>query len=556
MKTMSGPTEGPVSRGRTRVCGPRRLALPLLAVLALGVSGCGDPPVGPTPPRTLELSFSRDTLILDRWADTATVGVTVRDETGGTVRGVSVTFESLDPGVAQVSAAGLVRSLALGTARIRVTASGGSGVASVQREVTARVVIQPNSACLRPEPRPRGPASGTITFANAEYLEHLPTPTLDGYRTIPLDFDGDGDVDIVRLEYSYPSSSPYTGAVRVFRNQGDGTFENVSTSAVLGIIVPDHPRDFEVADFTGDGVPDLYVAQHGFDASPFPGAPNLLLTRAGNQLTNQFQSRFSPARSSGFSHGSSVADVDCDGDLDLVEINVSNLAPNALFLNNGAGNFSEAPQSAFPVATQIRWQEAAFIDIDADGDPDLFLGARATPGSNQDLILINDGFGRFRERDGVRPAAGLFSPLRAINNAKAADFNGDGLDDLLLFEIPQPFSTVSAIRLWLNNGNGSFSDESAAWGLPPLCDGEVIEPLWVQDLNGDGWPDVLLPWGCGQLGTGIFVNTGSRFNFVSFTQIEPWFGGDNATPIDLDGSGRPALLFGDRGGSPALVRIR
>ena len=548
---------------------PRRFALryPLL-MASLVVGACGGD--GPTDPRdegpddvppatvTLSVSFPSDTAVLDRWADTVTAVATVRDQNGATPSGVSLAWQTLDPAIAQVSSTGVIQSVALGTTRVRVTARR-QGSADAQRELTVRVVAQENAQCIAPAPVSRGPASGAITFGPAQILTQLPSRGHDGSRSLAADYDGDGDTDVVRLEYSYPTSNPYTGTVRVFRNDA-GVLTDRTTTVVQGSIVPDHPRDFEVRDFTGDGVADLYVAQHGFDATPFPGAPNLFLTRSGAQLTDAFAARFSPAHAKGFSHGSAAADVDCDGDADIAELNLTAAALNQLLLNNGSGQFTAASAAAFPIAAGAsgqRWQELEFVDFDADGDPDLYLGARSGPGWNEDVLLVNDGFGRFRQRAGVTVPPPAYTPVHAANNAKSADFNGDGRQDLILFEIPQPFSTSSAIRLWLNNGTGGFADAGAAWGLPAQCTAEVVEPLYVRDFNGDGWPDVLVPNGCPNLGgAGILVNTGSGFRFVGYSTIEPWLGQDPATPIDVDRDGKLDLFFGERGGNPVLVRVQ
>lgn len=515
------------------------------------------PPIADTVAQqiTLEISFSLDTVFLDPWSDTATIVANVRDQNRNPIT-ASLSWLSLNQEIVQVSENGVVKSIKQGSARIKVTAAHPNSQDNVTAEIVVKVLLQPNPKCQIPNHKQREVAVDQIFYGQAINLEHLPKPAYDGSRSIPVDFDGDGKVDIVRLEYSYPFSAQYLSSVSIFKGTGNGNFIDATNSSIKGSIIPDHPRDFEVADFTGDGILDIFVAQHGYDAPPFPGAPNLLLTLNDGRLENQFLSRFSPARSNGFSHGSSAGDVDCDGDLDIVEINVSNLAPNALFLNNGSGNFTSAEAGSFPLANQILWQEVAFIDFDSDGDPDIFLGARSGTGLNKDIILVNDGFGRFRERQGIQTPPGKFEPNRAINNAKAADFNGDGFQDLILFEIPEPFSSVSAIRLWINNGDGSFKDSSEEWGLPSQCTGEIIEPLWVRDLNGDGWPDVILPPNCFELNAGILINTGNRFSFSGFERIAPWHTFEVATPIDIDGSSKPALFFGERGASPILVPIR
>ncbi len=440
----------------------------------------------------------------------------------------------------------------VGAAAVLIACGGGGSEGAYSPPPSTPInVVQGNPACRAPIASARGVPRG-LTLGPAQ-ITVLPAPALDGSRGVPLDWDGDGDTDVVRMDYSYPFSSTYTGTLRLFRNDG-GTLVDVSASAILGTVVPDHPRDFEVADFTGDGVLDLYVAQHGFDAPPYPGAPNLFLTLSEGKLSDSFSTIFSPPAANAFSHGSASGDVDCDGDIDIVELNLNNGGANRLWLNDNTGKFSVAPASAFPVANQLRWQEAAFIDIDKDGDLDLFLGARSGPGWNEDILLVNDGFGRFHSAPDVRLPEPFYSAAHAVNNAKAADFDGDGLQDLLLFEIPGPFSSVSKVRLWRNLGNGRFSDISLAWGLPNECTGEVVEPLFVTDLNGDGWPDFLMPGGCTNLGSpGVMLNTGNGFTFRPHQAIANYLEFDLALPIDVNSDGKLDLFFAERGGNPVLV---
>jgi hypothetical protein len=146
--------------------------------------------------------------------------------------------------------------------------------------------------------------------------------------------------------------------------------------------------------------------------------------------------------------------------------------------------------------------------------------------------------------------------VHALNQVKSADFNGDGWPDLFTFEIDRPFTTTSAIRLLINQKDGSFIDQSTAWGLPASCSAEMIEPLYIRDMNNDGWPDVLLPRGCPELGQsgGVLFNRGSSFSYFAFTNIQPWLLFDEVTPADVNGDGKLDLLFASRGGDRLWVR--
>ncbi len=500
------------------------------------------------------ISFSRDSLLLDQWGDTASVTVTVRDANNNVVPTPTLAWSSGNTAVTTI-ASGLATSVRTGRTLAQVNATVGTFPA-VQATIPVRVVSQRNLACAAPVAGSRGAAAPVATYSPYEVQNSLTVPAWVGARSIPIDFDDDGDDDVVRFEYSFPSSAVYSGTIRVFKNDGGVLRDSTAAYAPAGVI-PDHPRDFEVADFDGNGVDELLLIQHGFDAPPYPGAPNIMLRLQGGVLGNVASARFPGMSSSGFSHGSATADIDCDGDLDVMELQLSPAVGNRLWVNGGTGIFTDGTARA-PLLVGLagqRWQEVAFIDFDNDGDADLYLGARSGPGWNEDLVLVNNGFGNFRRSTAVQLPAPRFTTAHGVNNAKAADFNGDGRQDLFLFEIPQPFSTSSVARLWLNSGNGTFTDASAAWGLPTLCGSELIEPLFVRDMNGDGWPDVILPGGCPELGgSGLLTNTGTGFSMKAFSTFVSFLNGAIATPMDLNGDGRLDFWFGERGGNPIIVR--
>ena len=520
-------------------------ALPSAAVTFVATGSVGAP---------ASMTFSRDSLLLDQWGDTASVSVVVRDANNNVVSAPTLAWSSASALVATVSN-GMATSVRTGRTLAQVTATAGT-FPSIQATIPVRVVSQRNPACTAPIAVTRGAAAPVSSYSPFEIQNTLSIATWDGRRVIPFDFDNDGDDDAVRFEYSFPFSTTYSGTIKVFKNDGGVLRDSTAKYAPPGVI-PDHPRDFEVADFDGDGVDELLLIQHGFDARPFPGAPNIMLRLQGGVLANVASARFPTMSASGFSHGSTTADVDCDRDLDVLELQLTPAVGNRLWINNGAGTFSDGTSRA-PVIAGLagqRWQEVEFIDFDNDGDPDLYLGARSGTGWNEDVFLVNDGFGNFRRSAAVQLPAPRFTSAHGVNNAKAADFNGDGRLDLFLFEIPEPFSTSSAARLWLNSGNGTFTDASAAWGLPALCSSELIEPLFVRDMNSDGWPDIILPRGCPELAvSGLLTNTGTRFTVTSFSSFVSFLNGDIATPMDLLGDGRIDLWFGERGGDPVMVR--
>ncbi len=370
----------------------------------------------------------------------------------------------------------------------------------------------------------------------------------DGTSTRVLDFDGDGDDDLIRLEYSFPFSQTYSGSVTILENQNGTLIESTAEW-----IVPDHPRDFAIADFDGDGKEEMFVAQHGYDAEPFPGAPNLLLKYENNRLIDAGSSNIVTNESNGFTHGAAHADVDCDGDIDIFTVDAGSADVDSHLLINNQGIFTIKEQS-IPDDFIAGYQESTFIDFDLDGDPDLFMGASSSVDQQETTLLVNDGFGNFKKSSQVSLPSPNYTPSHGINSVQAADFTGDGYPDLLLFEISEPFSTRSAIRLWENQKDGSFIDITAKMGLPVECTGEVIEPLFVEDFNNDGWMDFIIPLGCEETGSApaIAINTGTGFHITNMTSFRSWFEYATPYPIDIDSDGDLDLYL-DQGGGPVLL---
>lgn len=529
-----------------------------VTITAASGSVLGTATITSSPPPALRVTLSQDSVVLDTWGDTASIGVTVRNQAGVVQTSATVQWESLDPTVASVSSSGVLTSLTVGSTRLRVTASA-PGSTSGSAEIPVRVAFQRNLACRVPTAPSRGASRGAPSYGTTpRFLSDIPVATWPGVRPLPVDYDGDGDTDLLRLEYMFPSSpGPYrAGIIKLYRNERTG-FTDVSSTVLSAPNGPDHARDFEIRDFTGDGVEDVYVAVHGYDASPFPGAPNLFFSRSGSRFAEMASSVFAPYQTNGFTHGTTSADVDCDGDLDIVEIQANDNVPSNLFLNSGSGRFTLAPSGAFPLATGIQlYQEGEFIDFDSDGDPDLYVGCKSTTLCTSDIVLVNDGFGRFHRGSGIVLPAPGYAPTHALNQAKAVDLNGDGWMDLVTYEIDRPFTTTSKIRIWTNQRNGRFSDQSVSWNLPASCSVEMIEPLYVRDMNVDGWPDLVLREQCPELGrsSGILFNRGTRFEFFASTNIVSWLLYDEITPADVDGDGKLDLLYASRGGDVVWVR--
>ncbi|MGH9238859.1 MAG: CRTAC1 family protein [Vicinamibacterales bacterium] len=196
--------------------------------------------------------------------------------------------------------------------------------------------------------------------------------------------------------------------------------------------------------------------------------------------------------------GAATGDYDNDG---WVDVYVTGLGANHMLRNRGDGTFADVTASTGTRDT--RWSTgAAFFDYDRDGWLDLFVTHYVDFGVDMrracfaadstrdycnpavyspvaDRLLHNNGNGTFSD---VTPHAGLLrSPARGLG-VLAADLNADGWLDLYVANDGDPN------QLWINRGNGSFSDEALLAGAAVNRNGQAQGSMGVDlaDVDGDG----------------------------------------------------------------------
>jgi len=311
-----------------------------------------------------------------------------------------------------------------------------------------------------------------------------------------IDFDSDGDLDVVYAQLAYTQASATPSRLRAFRNTA-GTFTD-ATDAVLGTVTLIHPRHQLVADFNGDGRPDVLFAGHGYDYPPFPGEQSRLLVSTPDGRLVEDPARL-PSGGNKFTHNIAAADIDRDGDIDiyLCNVGVGALGPR-LYVNDGRGYFTENT-SRLPADLQDPGREpfiaSHFVDVNRDGWPDLVLGP-LDRGQNE--LLMNDGTGRFVRDPRFTLPPKLLGPRAYTVNIESADFNGDGWPDLILSTDqwltvpPDGLRTNVALQLLLNRGDGTFTDASAGAGIAFTPREYWVEWMYPVDFSGDGRPDLVL----------------------------------------------------------------
>ncbi len=234
--------------------------------------------------------------------------------------------------------------------------------------------------------------------------------------------------------------------------------------------------------------------------------------------------------------GVELSDVDLDGDLDLLFANGSSYGgtggagsqPQHLYLNDGAGNFTAA-HGQLNVAN-FNAKLVVAEDFDGDGDPDLIYASGST--GSPPRLLINDGTGNFSDQTGTRIPA--FSPNPRSFSVGAGDVDNDGDMDIAVSNGGTFGGIASQAILLKNDGSGFFTNVTASQ-MP--SDNYNCQDIQFIDFDGDFDLDMVLS---GKGGSGkrarLYLNDGNG-NF-SIDSAMDGVGTGNTYEIDyadLDG---------------------
>jgi hypothetical protein len=265
------------------------------------------------------------------------------------------------------------------------------------------------------------------------------------------DFNGDGKLDLAVV------NDTLAPTVSVLLGNGDGTFQAplafpLHTVFASGLVV---------ADFNGDGIPDLAVG--GLTGS------TVISVLLGNG-DGTFQAAHTFAAGS-YPSSLAVGDFNGDGipDLAVADGNpgVTDGTVSVLF-GNGDGTF-QSPRNSdagrFPVSIAV-------ADLNDDGMLDVVV---AEEGSNNVGVLLGNGDGTFQPLHNI--------PVGSQNvSVVVADFNGDGKPDLGVF-------TYGGVKVLLGNGNGLFRTTPVSYLAAPFAEPNSMA---VGDLNDDSFPDLAI----------------------------------------------------------------
>jgi hypothetical protein len=298
------------------------------------------------------------------------------------------------------------------------------------------------------------------------------------------DVNGDGVSDVVVTRLAYPPAHQ-TFPIGIILGNGRGGFTDGSTLWQGPAARTEHGRQILIADFNGDHRNDIFVADHGYDAEPFPGHPNALALSTPQGKLVDASSNLPPE--SGFSHSATAADVNRDGSIDIYVGNLccGDHTPPEILLNDGSGHFTRRvdllPPELQDTSTRT-YTRSLFLDANSDGAPDLVLGASDQTADS--TVLLNDGTGHFGFVPNALPAK-PFGPTSILISLATLDVNRDGRPDLLAGFQHGDFSG-RRIQMLIGNGDGTFHDETAT-RLPDQDEGQGWPyAIRVADANGDG----------------------------------------------------------------------
>lgn len=370
-------------------------------------------------------------------------------------------------------------------------------------------IANPTAKALRPGgSTPRftddAEASGLrFTFENSlSPGRQMPEASSGGVGLI--DYDGDGWLDVYCVQGGPfpPPSSPrpliLDGADKLFRNRGDGTFEDATAKAGISTFPRGYGHGVAVGDIDNDGWPDLFVTRWRSYA---------LYRNRGDGTFEDATESWGLEGSRDWPTSAAFADLDGDGDLDLYVCHYLEwdsehptpcydnarrihggcsppdyrALPDHVFRNDG-GRFVDVTKEAGIVDTEGRGLGVVAADLDGDGRTDIFVAND----QSAKLMFHNRGGFRFEEVGqlcGI--AANADGAYQASMGVACADVDGDGRPDLAVTNYYNEYTAF-----YLNLGQGVFSDHTAAIGLTVPTRYRLGFGVAFLDVNNDGRLDL------------------------------------------------------------------
>jgi hypothetical protein len=420
---------------------------------------------------------------------------------------------------------------------------------------------------------------GQNVFGGLESKAYILETTGNGVAIFDYDGDGRNDIFIANgTRLNATAKSP----PQLYHNEGGGRFRDVADSA--GLNETGWGQGVCIGDYDNDGHPDMLVTYYGH---------NILYRNRGDG-TFEDATRKAKLPTSGIRYGSGCAfvDYDRDGYLDLVVANYVDLdldttphpgggefcewksipvmcgprglpkAHMALYHNNRDGTFSDVTEAAGLLKPGGRYGLGVVAaDFDNDGWPDIYIACDMTPS----LFFHNLHDGTFEERGAEAGVAFNFDgALQAGMGVAVADYDNDGRLDIAKTNFSGDLTS-----LFHNDDGKFFTDVSRESGLKARQ--YLGWGVAFVDVDDDGWRDLIVANGHvypevegKQLGdtylqpTVLYRNLGNgKFKDVT-SEAGPAF--QVSRPArglavgDLDGDGRPEIVIVNMNSTPSLLK--
>jgi hypothetical protein len=369
-----------------------------------------------------------------------------------------------------------------------------------------------NSAATSQQQQPASPihfsprSIGFSLDSSETPQRHAPETMAGGVGVFDYDRDGKPDIfftngaDINTLK---KDSSKYWN--RLFHNNGDGTFTDVTEKA--GLKGTGFDVGVAIGDYDNDGYDDIFVAgvyKNTLYHNNGDGTFSDVTEKAG---LNHPDKKYGPL----WSVGAAWVDINNDGLLDLFVVNyVSwngskepdckfNGTPDychpklyketasQLFLNNGDGTFTDISEQAGIRAHPGKGMSACIADFDNDGLPDIFV-----PNDKMfNFFYHNKGHNRFEET-GFEMGVALPDHGNLISGMGCdfRDLNNDGFPDIVLSALAQ-----ETFPVYQNVAGKSFEEITAYSGMNVLSNSMAGYSVNIADFDNDGWKDIFVARG-------------------------------------------------------------
>jgi hypothetical protein len=325
-------------------------------------------------------------------------------------------------------------------------------------------------------------------------------PTGNGSGVAMLDYDGDGRLDLYfATTRNLPLGASTTSqGNKLYRNRGDGTFEDVTERAGVGF------RGFchgvAVGDVDNNGFADLYLANYG---------PNVLYLNNGDGTFRAPRDFGAECRS--WSIAAAFLDYDNDGWVDLyvscyghwafdephpfcgneakgvrIYCPPSMIPPTRhfLFRNRGNGVFEDTTERAGVLRRDGRGMGVVAADVNRDGRIDLYVANDMCP----HFLFLNRGDGTFDDMTDFSGASATESGhYQGGMGVDVEDLDGDGYPELFVTNFEGEYNTIHR-----TTDGQNFDDVSASAGIVRDSMPDVGWGCALADFDNDGWPDMLV----------------------------------------------------------------